>query len=469
MITVRTNSPARGRHWRTRSATALASIGALVLSSGLVLMAAPGATANGGEGGNNGTLKILNAISGEELRNNEPKVCAFKYEGFGFDEGQSGKLVVVSQPAGTFGPFTVLNVDPMGPDGYFISPVQYLQAGQYKVEFQDSTDSRKFKSKVFKSTCEEQPAPIQVTVTENDATCELGYGTREGTVTKEYVWTSGGWQLEPASGWTTAWGEWTYEPLSAADFVRLGCQPDQPDPVVVPLEDERMTCAAGVEAREGTQTTTYVWNAETRAYDPVVGPEVWGPWMFVRDLTDAEFDELGCRPDQPDPVVAPLEDEQQSCDNGVEQRVGTQTTTYVWNGATRTYDPVVGEELWGAWVTVRDLTAEESLELGCIAGEETVVPEPTTEARPETHGPRHRGSGPDAGRRRCFGSPGHGLPGQPCAHAADGRRWPAPAGGRWLARSRTASARSARALTDEVALNRGAAGRSGCGPPRFSD
>ena len=46
----------------------------------------------------------------------------------------------------------------MGPDGYFVSPVQYLQAGQYKVEFQDSTDSRKFKSKVFKSTCEERPA-----------------------------------------------------------------------------------------------------------------------------------------------------------------------------------------------------------------------------------------------------------------------------------------------------------------------
>ena len=27
----------------------------------------------------------------------------------------------------------------------------------------------------------------------------------------------------------------------------------------------------GVEQRDGTQTTTYVWNAETRTYDPVVG------------------------------------------------------------------------------------------------------------------------------------------------------------------------------------------------------
>ena len=99
-----------------------------------------------------------------------------------------------------------------------------------------------------------------------------------------------------------------------------------------------------------------------------------GPWTFVRDLTDAEFDGLGCRPDQPDPVVAPLADEQQSCDHGVEQREGTQTTTYVWNAETRTYDAVVGEEVWGEWATVRDLTTAESLELGCIAGEETVRP-----------------------------------------------------------------------------------------------
>ena len=103
-----------------------------------------------------------------------------------------------------------------------------------------------------------------------------------------------------------------YVPATCGDRVQvrryhpaITC-PDQPDPVVMPLSDQRMTCAAGVESRTGTQTTTYVWNAETRTYDPVVGSEVWGAWTFVRALTDAEFAQLGCQPGQPDPVVAPL-------------------------------------------------------------------------------------------------------------------------------------------------------------------
>ena len=267
------------------------------------MLSTPAATADG----NNGTLKILNAASGAEFRDNEPKVCSFKYEGFGFDAAQTGAVVVAGQGQTTYGPVTVAAVTANG-DGYFVTRVQYLQSGHYKAEFQSADqDAAKFKSKVFKVDCE-QPAPIQVATSQTDMSCELGYGTRAGTITQEYVWTSTGWQLEPESGWTTVWAEWTY-----------------------------------------------------------------------RDLTEAEFEELGCRPDQPDAVVAPLSDERSGCDNGVEQREGTQTTTYVWNADTRTYDPVVGTEVWGEWVTVRDLTADEAIALGCIAGEETVVPTPTKE------------------------------------------------------------------------------------------
>jgi LPXTG-motif cell wall-anchored protein len=81
-------------------------------------------------------------------------------------------------------------------------------------------------------------------------------------------------------------------------------------------------------------------------------------------------------PDQPGTVVNPLNEERMSCDMGVEQREGTQTTTYVWNASTRTYDPVVGEEIWGEWAQVRDLTTAESLELECVAGEESIPPKP---------------------------------------------------------------------------------------------
>ena len=106
MITVRTNSPTRVRRWRPRSATALAAVGALLLTSGMVMLSAPAATAQG----NNGTLKVLNAESGAEFKDNEPKVCSFKYEGFGFDAGQAGNMVVEGQGQTAFGPVTVAGV-----------------------------------------------------------------------------------------------------------------------------------------------------------------------------------------------------------------------------------------------------------------------------------------------------------------------------------------------------------------------
>lgn len=270
----------------------------------------------------------------------------------------------------------------------------------------------------------DEKLPEAVPVSQEEATCELGYRSRTGTTYQEYVWDDeanegeGGWVLEPASEWETVWNAWSaYRPLTDAEYQRLGCQPKQPEPVVAPLKGEQMSCEAGVEVREGTQTTTYVWNAATRTYDPVVGPEVWGDWTFVRDLTNEEFEQLGCRPDQPEPLVVPLSGEQMSCDNGVEQREGTRTTTYVWNPDTRTYDPVVGEDAWGAWATVRDLTAAEALELDCIKGEETVVPEPTekpdrtptvlgTEAVVPTEVDAGLAGLPDAG------SPAGGLPAQ---------------------------------------------------------
>jgi LPXTG-motif cell wall-anchored protein len=282
-------------------ATALAAVGALVMSGGVVMLGAATAVANG----NNGTLKIVNAISGLEFVDNEPKVCTFRYEGFFFDPGQTGDVVVTGQGQTDYGPSVAGSVT-ANRDGYFVTPEQSLESGHYKAEFQSGDDAAKFKSKVFK----------------------------------------------------------------------VNCEGNAPDPVVKPLSDQQMTCAAGVESRTGTQTTTFVWNAEKRTYDAVVGPEVWGSWTFVRALTDAEFARLGCQPGQPDPVVNPLSEERMTCDMGVEQREGTQTTTYVWNAETRTYDPVVGEEIWGEWVQVRDLTTAESLELECVAGEESIPPKP---------------------------------------------------------------------------------------------
>lgn len=130
-------------------ATALAAVGALVMSGGLVMLGAATAVANG----NNGTLKILNATSGAAFVDNEPKVCTFKYEGFFFDPGQTGNVMVTGQGQTEFGPANAGSVT-ANSDGYFITPVQTLATGHYKAEFQSGDDSSKFKSKVFKVNCE---------------------------------------------------------------------------------------------------------------------------------------------------------------------------------------------------------------------------------------------------------------------------------------------------------------------------
>ncbi len=153
----------RSRMWRTRAATALAAAGALVMSGGLVMLAAPAASANGAPG-NDGTLKILDATSGEEFIDNEPKVCSFKYEGFYFDDGQSGDVIVTGQGLTDFGPENAGSVT-ANSEGYFITPVQVLASGHYKVEFQSGEDSSKFKSKVFKVNCTPEVSPVTPTVT----------------------------------------------------------------------------------------------------------------------------------------------------------------------------------------------------------------------------------------------------------------------------------------------------------------
>lgn len=64
----------------------LTSTGALVTAAALSLLAAPAAHAT--PPGDNGTVKIHDAKTGEELRKNEPHVCSFYLDAFGFDGGQ---------------------------------------------------------------------------------------------------------------------------------------------------------------------------------------------------------------------------------------------------------------------------------------------------------------------------------------------------------------------------------------------
>ncbi|MER6999248.1 LPXTG cell wall anchor domain-containing protein [Streptomyces sp. NPDC000410] len=64
----------------------LTSTGALVTAAACSLLLAPSALAT--PPGDNGTVKIHDAATGEELRKNEPHVCTFYLDAFGFDAGQ---------------------------------------------------------------------------------------------------------------------------------------------------------------------------------------------------------------------------------------------------------------------------------------------------------------------------------------------------------------------------------------------
>lgn len=141
------------------------------------------------------------------------------------------------------------------------------------------------------------------------------------------------------------------------------------------VSEERSSCALGLERRTGTVTTV---NGQAQSTQ-------WGAWTFVRGLNNAEFEQLGCRADQPEPVELLGAETRLDC-TGVQQRESTQVTTFEWNESTREYEQVVGTVDWSEWVQVRNLTNKELRAEGCVLGEETLVPKPKPEQKPTVKG-----------------------------------------------------------------------------------
>ena len=125
-----------------------------------------------GPPGNNGTLKVHEQGTPSGTESNDPKVCVFNFEGFGFDPGQTGAIDIDTQGGGP-GSTTVktLNFGPADSSGYYATG--YLNAsaadvpnGMYKATLYgkdtggnvDRTDE-KAKSKVFKVECQGRGGP----------------------------------------------------------------------------------------------------------------------------------------------------------------------------------------------------------------------------------------------------------------------------------------------------------------------
>ncbi|MFJ7334920.1 LPXTG cell wall anchor domain-containing protein [Streptomyces sp. NPDC101116] len=136
----------------------LSRFGAVCAAASSVLLFAPAAHAT--PPGDNGTVKIHDASTGEELRRNEPHVCAFYLDAFGFDGGQkvdwhidaippsenkgerveSGALVLDAEGHGRTGDLTL-------PDGH------------YKLFWTFEGEKGSAKHKVFWSDCEDEQEP----------------------------------------------------------------------------------------------------------------------------------------------------------------------------------------------------------------------------------------------------------------------------------------------------------------------
>jgi hypothetical protein len=101
--------------------------------------------------------------------------------------------------------------------------------------------------------CDQPPSPIIENISDSEMTCALGYRSRSGTITKEYVWSGSAWVLEPSSGWVTSWGAWSaYRPLTPAERQQLACDTPPPPPpppttdVCPNLEGNQATVPAGL-------------------------------------------------------------------------------------------------------------------------------------------------------------------------------------------------------------------------------
>ncbi|QNP63716.1 LPXTG cell wall anchor domain-containing protein [Streptomyces genisteinicus] len=139
------------------------SAGALVTAAALTAISAPAAHAVlPASKGDNGTVKIHDAATGEELKKNEPKVCEFYLVAFKFDAGQKADWEIQAWANNDLDKGTVVESGSLTLDeeGHERTEDMKLPQGQYKLFWTFEGENGKAKHKVFTSTCEDvEPTP----------------------------------------------------------------------------------------------------------------------------------------------------------------------------------------------------------------------------------------------------------------------------------------------------------------------
>ncbi|MEO3767802.1 hypothetical protein [Streptomyces sp. B5E4] len=139
----------------------IASAGAVAAAAAasVLFAAAPAPAANG----DNGTVKIHDAATGEELRKNEPKVCEFYLDAFGFDAAQQVTWKIVAwKPTGDNKTVADEGAIVLDGEGDGRTEDMTLPDGHYKLFWNWKGENGAAKHKVFWTECEdssESPDP----------------------------------------------------------------------------------------------------------------------------------------------------------------------------------------------------------------------------------------------------------------------------------------------------------------------
>lgn len=132
----------------------LPSVGAAAVAVAATVMLAPAAFANNAPG-DNGTIKIHDAKTGEALVKNEPHVCSFYLDAFFFDGEQKADWQIVEMPpTGTKGKLATSGELTPGADGHGRTDDMNLPDGHYKLTYTFTGEhSEAGKHKVFWTDC----------------------------------------------------------------------------------------------------------------------------------------------------------------------------------------------------------------------------------------------------------------------------------------------------------------------------
>ncbi|MGW6917731.1 LPXTG cell wall anchor domain-containing protein [Kitasatospora sp. NPDC054939] len=179
---------------RIRS-TAARSLVAVPTAAALLLLAPTAEASQGGKSpnGNNGTVKIHDAATGEEEKENNPKVCTFYLDSFGFDKTQAVVWMITrvhdkDEEAVVHGK---LNVDGKGhgrtedislPDGHY--KLYWVSVELEKGKFPKNPDLNNPKHKVFKVDCGGPTPTVKPTPTKTPTKSPSSTPTPTKTPTK---------------------------------------------------------------------------------------------------------------------------------------------------------------------------------------------------------------------------------------------------------------------------------------------